>query len=46
MEEEATMMMHNLIPVLIFKYEDYVKIYFFPYALEATKDDYWDNTLK
>ena len=28
MEEEATMMMQNLIPVLIFKYGDYVKTYF------------------
>ena len=46
MEEEATMMMQNLIPVLIFKYGDDVKTYFFPEAMESAKDDYWDEKLK
>ena len=46
MEEESTMMMHNLISVLIFKYGDDVKTYFFTEAVEAAKDDYWDDTLK
>ena len=32
--------MHNLIPVLLFKYGDGMKTYFYPEALEAAKDDY------
>ena len=39
-EEEATTTMHNLIPVLIFKYGDDMKTYFFLEALEAAKDNY------
>ena len=46
MEEEATMMIHNLIPVLIFKYRDYVNTYFLPEAVEASKDCHWNDTLK
>ena len=38
--------MHNLIPVLTFKYRDDMKTNFFPYELEATKDNYWNDTLK
>ena len=40
------MMMHNLIPVLLFKYGDGMKTYFYPEALEAAKDDYWDEYIK
>ena len=39
-------MVHNLIPVLIFKYRDDMNTYFFPEAVEATKDDYWDENSK
>ena len=46
MEDEETMMIHNLIPVIIFRYGDDVKTYFFPDYLETTKDNYWDDTLK
>ena len=46
MEEEVTMMMHNLVPVITIKYGGGVKIYFFPEAVEATKDYCWDETLK
>ena len=46
MEEEVTMMMHNLVPVITSKYRGGVKIYFFPEAVEATKDYCWDETLK
>ena len=40
------MIMHNLIPALIFKYGDNMKTYFFPEAVEAAKNDYWDDTIK
>ena len=40
MEEEATTMMHNIIPLIIFKYGDNMKNYFFTEAVEAAKDDY------
>ena len=46
MEEEATIMMKNIIPVLIFKYGYDMKTYFFPEAVEAAKDNYWDDMLK
>ena len=46
MEGETTMMMHNITPVLIFKYREDVKIQFFPEAVEAKKYDYWYETLK
>ena len=45
-EEKATTMMHNIIPLIIFKYGDNMKNYFFTEAVEAAKDDYWDDTLK
>ena len=38
--------LHDITPVIIFKYGDDVKTYFFPEAVEATKDDYWENSLK
>ena len=40
------MIMHNIIPVLIFNYEDDAKTYSFPEAGEAAKDNYWDDTIK
>ena len=46
MAEEATMMMHNLIPVLTFFYGEEAKRYFHPEAVDAAKDDYWDDDLK
>ena len=46
MEEEVTMMIHNLIPVLNFNHMEDVKTYIFPEAIEAAKYDYWDDTLK
>ena len=46
MEEEATMMMHNLIPVLAYHHGDKVKKYFYPEAVAAAKEDYWDDKLK
>ena len=39
-------MIHNLIPVLNYKYGEDVKNQFFPEALESAKDDYWDEELK
>ena len=45
MEEEANVMIHNLIPVLIFKYREDRRAYFFPEAGEAANDDYLDDTL-
>ena len=46
MEEEKNVMMHNITPVLTFKYGDYGKTYFHPEAVEAAKYDYWYDTLK
>ena len=46
MDNEATMMMHNIIPVLTFNYGIGAKTYFYPEAVEAAKDDYWGDTLK
>ena len=46
MEEKATMMMHNIIPVLTCKYRDDVNTYFYPEALEAAKHYYWDYRIK
>ena len=37
MEVEATMMMHNIIPVLTFKYRYELNTYFYPEAEEAAK---------
>ena len=34
MEEEATIMMHNITPVLTFEYMDSVNNYFYPYVVE------------
>ena len=46
MGDEETVMTHNLIPVLIFKYEDEAKTYCFPEDAETAKYDYWDKNLK
>ena len=40
------MMMHNLIPVLIFKYMYDVKTNFYPEDAEAAKYNYWYDILK
>ena len=40
------MTMNNLIPVPIFKYRDDVNNCFYPDAVEAAKDEYWDYMLK
>ena len=45
-DEEATMIMHNLIPTIIFKYGYNVKTYFLPEAAEAAKYEYWKEKLK
>ena len=45
-DEEATMIMHNLIPTIIFKYGYNVKTYFLPEAVEAAKYEYWKEKLK
>ena len=39
-------MMQNLIPVLNFNYEENVKNYFLPEAVEATKNNHWYEDLK
>ena len=38
--------MHNLIPVLTFKYMDDLRTYFFPEVVDAAKDYYWYNAIK
>ena len=46
MEEEATMTMHNRIPVPTFKYRDDVKTLFFTESVKAEKYNYWYCKLK
>ena len=46
MEEEATLMMHNLIPVLKFTHGDTIEDYFYPESVEAAKNDRWDDEKK
>ena len=46
MDEETTKILHNIISLLIFKYREDVKTYFFSEPVEDAKENYWENTLK